>query len=90
MKKKYVLLVALVLSGLLMESCGTVFASRITCEQSQRPAKGEPKRQIRPGIAALDCLVGIPAGGVGAFILLWVDHQSGALYKKGVPAPAAK
>ena len=87
MKKKYVLSLALVISGLLFQGCGTFFASGITSHQSQKPAKGEPARKVRPGIAALDCLVGIPAGGVGAFILLWIDHQSGALYKK---APEVK
>ena len=86
MKKKYVLPLAAILVGLFMQSCGTVFASRITCEQVTKPGYKEPKRNAREGILVADIICGLPFGGVGVFVFLWIDHQSGALYKK---APAA-
>jgi hypothetical protein len=62
-----------------LTSCATVFDGHITESQKRRPAKGEPRRDVKIGALIADILL-FP------LVSLPVDFATGAIYK-ATPKP---
>jgi len=73
MKTKINILVLTIAIAVLFSSCATVFGGRITSCQKQKPAPGQPQREVRVGAMVADILLFWPG--------LIVDFATGAIYK---------
>jgi hypothetical protein len=74
---KHFISVLFILFLLILSGCGTIFGGRISSCQRQKPAPGQPKRQIRPAALAADI-----AGGLFLYeIPTLVDFLDGGVYK---------
>ena len=66
-------IVAALILSLSMSSCATLFGGKITERQKNRPAPGEPKRELRVGALVADFFIFWPS--------LILEFSNGAIYK---------
>jgi len=73
-KVKIQLFAVLFLAIMILSSCATILAGKVTESQRTKPAPGQPQREVRAGFLILDILLFVPG--------LIVDFATGAIYKK--------